>query len=180
MLFAPGQAPSLALVPLNPDNQVPLPERPSPNHKHGTKTTIMLSKACGGDKPVREIAGTSTSYVSAYEQLYSEYRAEKHKYPGKLPVVVLVSTRPVTTGGGQRSSTNYHPVWRIDGWKPRPNELPREIRPPSMAKVEPLAPPMSADDFDAPRTAPRTGAQPVPPPRLVLPKAAAILDDDFG
>ena len=186
MLFMPGAAPSFSLVHLNPDNQTPLPDRPSAEHKHGTKTMIKLSKACGDDKPVREIAGNSKAWVGSYEKLYAQYRSERHKYPGKLPVVVLASTDPVTSGNGKQKSTNYHPNWRIDGWVDRPADLPLEIKQPSMAAQTPLPAPMSADDFDAPKTPPSTGSQTVPPPNRYPPKPAVVpqantnVGDDFG
>jgi hypothetical protein len=177
MDFPPGSAPSFALVPLSLDQskQVPLPDRPGPKHKHGTKTMIKLSPSCGGDKPVREIAGTSKAYVGAYEALFAQYLAERSKYPGQLPVVALQSTMPVTTGSGQQKSTNYHPQWRIDGWKPRPADMPLTIRQPAVQAMQPL-----------PLTPPATGNQTVPPPNryqqpaAIVPQATTISDDDFG
>src|SRR3954467_13210047 len=96
-----------------------LPDRPSANHKNGVRLEIKLSKDCGGDKPVREIAGTSRAFLSGLEPVYAEYEAEKDKHPGKLPVVVLDKTTPVKTGTGEKSSTNYHPTFKIVGWAPR-------------------------------------------------------------
>ena len=186
MLFLPNTAPSFAVVHLNPDNQTPLPPQPSPEHKHGTKTMIKLNKACGGDKPVREIAGNSDAWKRAYEKLYTQYRAEKHKYPGQLPVVVLASADPVTASNGKQKSTNYQPNWRIDGWVPRPQDLPAEIRQPSMAISQTLPAPMTADDFDTPKPPPATGNQTVPPPNryqapaAIAPQANTIVDDDSG
>lgn len=186
MLFTPGVAPSFSLVHLNPDNQTPLPDRPSAEHKHGTKTMIKLSKACGGDRPVREISGNSIAWRESYGKLFTQYRSERHKYPGKLPVVVLASTDPVASSNGKSKTTSYHPNWRIDGWVDRPVDLPLEIRQPSMAPQTPLAAPMTADDFDAPKMPPATGGQTVPPPNRYPPKPAPVLqnnaisDDDFG
>ena len=125
------------------------------------------------------------------QTLYRQFKAEKAKYPGQLPVISLASAMPVASGSGARSSTNYQPTWRIDGWAPRPADLKNEISQPAMAHVTPLPAPMTADDFDAPRTAPKTGAQTVPPPNLLhtVPQAnvhqanalqANNLDDDFG
>ena len=56
---------------------------------------MKLNKACGGDKPVREIAGTSKAFLNGVEEVFEEYEREKAKHPGKLPVIVLVSTQPL-------------------------------------------------------------------------------------
>jgi hypothetical protein len=165
MLFAPGIAPSLHLIPLAVlDKGGTYPEKPSPDHKPGVRFMVKLTKACGGDKPVREIAGQSKAFLSAVEELYAEYERQKGQHPGELPVVELVRTVPVKSA----QSTNYKPEFRISGWAKRPADLtPRE---PSKAPVQPLK-----------ATAPATGSQTVPPPnqyRRVEPVQMA--DDDFG
>ena len=80
------------------------PARPSDKHKNGVRFMIKLSKDCGGDKPIREIAGTSKAFLSGIEAVYTQYLAEKDKHPGKLPVIVLEKTTPVKTGTGEQSS----------------------------------------------------------------------------
>ena len=186
MLFTPGAAPSFSLVHLNPDNQTPLPDRPSAEHKHGTKTMIKLSKACGGDRPVREISGNSIAWRESYGKLFTQYRSERHHHPDKLPVVMLTSADPVASSNGKSKTTSYHPNWQIMRWVNRPADLPLEIKQPSMAAQTPLPAPMSADDFDAPKTPPATGSQTVPPPNRYPPKPAVVpqantnVGDDFG
>ena len=115
MLFAAGTAPDFKVVPIGKE----LPARPSDKHKHGVRFSIKLSKDCGGDKPIREIAGTSKAFLSGIEAVYTQYLAEKDKHPGKLPVIVLEKTTPVRSGTGEHSSTNYHPTFKIVGWAPR-------------------------------------------------------------
>ena len=155
--FTPGSAPSFALVAMGKQ----LPDRPSAKHKNGIRMLIKLTKACGGDKPVREIAGTSKAFLSGVESIYAEYAKEKAKYPGQLPVLVLLSTTPVTSGSGERKSTNYHPKFKIDGWMPRPTDL-------IHIRTEDAAKPTAA-------TAPATGSTAVPPPGAVTAD-----DNDFG
>jgi hypothetical protein len=155
--FTPGAAPDLRLVAMGKQ----LPDRPSPTHKNGIRLLVKLTKACGGDKPVREIAGTSKAFLSGVEAVYAEYAKEKAKYPGQLPVLVLEKTTPVKSGSGERQSTNYHPTFRIDGWMPRPADL-IHIR-------KEQAPPAA--------TAPSTGSTAVPPPGAA---ASTADDNDFG
>ena len=115
IVFTPGSAPDFKLVPIGSQ----LPDRPSPNHKNGLRFMVKLSKECGGDKPIREIAGTSKAFLSGVEAVYTQYLAQKANNPGKLPVLVLEKTTPVKTGSGAQSSTNYHPVFKIAAWAPR-------------------------------------------------------------
>ena len=156
--FPVGSAPSFALVPMGKQ----LPERPSPKHKNGIRMLLKLTKGCGGDKPVREIAGTSKAFLSGVEAVYAEYAREKANHPGELPVLVLVSTTPVSSGSGDRKSTNYHPVFRIDGWIKRPDDL-------ENLRVNPAP--------KANGTAPSTGATVMSPPKAA---ATASADNDFG
>jgi hypothetical protein len=153
-----------------------LPPRPSAKHKNGVRILIKLSKGCGGDKPVREVAGTSKAMLAGIEQAYAEYAREKAKYPGQLPVLSLATTTPVTTGTGVTRSTNYRPTFRIDGWAKRPDDLIH------IAAPKPAA---SAAVNGNGATAPATGGQTVPPPNSFqsgqgVPQVNTNLDDDFG
>jgi hypothetical protein len=168
--FPVGSAPSFALVPMGHE----LPPRPSAKHKNGLRMLIKLSKACGGDRPVREIAGTSKAMLGGIEQIYMEYAKQKAKYPGQLPALSLVSTTPVVTNTGVNKTTNYRPTFRIDGWAKRPEDL---IHIPAAA-----APAAATNGSGA---APGTGSQTVPPPNAFQPGNAAAsgatnLDDEFG
>ena len=42
---------------------------------------LKLSKECGGDRPVREIAGTSKAFRGAIEAVYTAYLAQKDDTP---------------------------------------------------------------------------------------------------
>jgi hypothetical protein len=165
MDFPPGSAPSFVLVPLASMSQgQTLPDKPSAKHKNGVRFLLKLAKPCGGDKPVRELAGTSKAFLAGVEEVYKEYLKEKPKYNGQLPVISLASTTPVKTGSGAQSSTNYRPTFKIEGWAKRPEDL-IYLRP-SAVPVEPLA-----------KTPPSTGSQTVPPPNEMK---SNNLDDDFG
>jgi hypothetical protein len=114
--FASGGAPDFKLVPMG----TVLPGRPSDQHKNGIRLMLKLAKECGGDKPIREIAGTSKAFLSGVEALYHEYQAgKKGDNHDKLPVVVLKDTMPITSGQGAKQSTNYVPVFEIVGWSLR-------------------------------------------------------------
>jgi len=164
--FTPGQAPDFRLVPIG----YQLPDRPSPNHKNGLRFMLKLSKECGGEKPVREIAGTSKAFLSGVEAVYTRYLADKAKNPGKLPVLTVEKITPVKTGSGAQSSTNYHPQFAISGWAPRGDLVfePKGGAAPASAKA-------TAGQADAPSVAPSTGST-----RAAAPTAQTELVDDFG
>ena len=164
IVFTPGSAPDFKLVPIGSQ----LPDRPSPNHKNGLRFMLKLSKECGGDKPIREIAGTSKAFLSGVEAVYTQYLAERAKNPGKLPVLTVDKITPVKSGSGAQSSTNYHPVFRISGWAPR-GDLVFEAKgvAPSVASQV-----LAATASAGPATAPSTGSS-----RVAAPEMA---DDDFG
>jgi hypothetical protein len=155
LYFTPGAAPSFVLVPFGH----PLPQRPSENHKNGVRFMLKLAPECGGEQPIREIAGNSKAFLSGVEAVFLQYQAEKDKYPGKLPVLVVEKITPVKTGSGARTSTNYHPQFKISGWANRKDLtfVPKASQPTS------------------PSTAPSTGST-----RAEAPKVAESVDSDFG
>jgi len=161
IVFQPGAAPDFKLVPIG----YQLPERPSPNHKNGLRFMLKLSKECGGDKPIREIAGTSKAFLSGVEAVYTQYLAQKGNNPGKLPVIALEKTTPVKTGSGAQSSTNYHPVFKISDWKPRGDLVfqPKAVERSTASQV-------LASTLVAPATGSTRAAAPV----------AESVDSDFG
>ena len=93
MHFPVAGAPSFAMIKIaDLKAGKPMPDRPSAEHKNGIRFLLKLAKICSGDRPVREMASTAKAFVNGVEEVYQEYEREKAKYPGKLPVIVLVST----------------------------------------------------------------------------------------
>jgi hypothetical protein len=160
--FIPGAQPDFRLVPMGQK----LPDRPSTQHKNGLRFMIKLSKDIGGDKPIREVAGTSKAFLSGIEEAYIAYRNEKDKHPGQLPVLTLEKTTPITTGSGQKSSTNYKPTFKLVGWMPRGDlvHTPRGASAPQQGA--------SAGNGAAPATGAQRAA--APPPN------AGVSASDFG
>jgi len=187
--FNTGGAPSFLLARrdevADPKNPVGLPQAPDSNHKPGVRVMLKLSAACGGDKRVRELAQNSRAFLGAIDKVIQLYLAEKDQHPGMLPVIAL-DGKPVgvKSGSGTRSSTNYHPKFKIVQWAPRgdlvyvPKTLKARAQSTSVngnrtaqqqATNTKTSPP--DDDFD---TAPSTGAQRAEPPKQTN------LADDFG
>ena len=162
--FTPSSAPSFALVPMGQQ----LPAKPSPDHKNVIRMLLKLNKTCSGDRPVREFALQAKSSLSGIEKVYLEYKRERANYPGQLPVVSLQTTTPTTSGSGAQKSTNYAPVFKIEGWKKRPEDL--------------IHIPAASNGSGTTQSSPQTGSSTVPPPNKMAPppQQPAADDDDFG
>jgi hypothetical protein len=78
--------------------------------------------------------------------------------------VVLKTTVPITSGSGEKKSTNYQPVFEIAGWAPRPVDLVHVSKGASQAPATQAA-------------APSTGSTPVGPPAAKQPE---LNDAGFG
>jgi hypothetical protein len=158
--FNTGAAPVFALAKIGE----PLPPRPTPNAKNGVRLMMKLSKECGGDKPVREMASSAKAFLQGLEELFIAYQ-NMPKDEGKLPVVTITDTIPIKSGSGDRQSTNYKPQFKITAWAPR-GDLEWKAK-----NEAPAAP--KAEGF-----APQTGSTRVDPPKA---KEAELADsDDFG
>lgn len=128
--FGPNRTPDMKLVPMGKM----LPERPSEKHKNGFRVVVKLSRECSGNnEPVRELLGSARELLSGMERLHLDYKAEKDKHPGLLPLVALKgswsgppktgSTRVFRPGQEQpksrRMKEKHFPNFRIVGWVPR-------------------------------------------------------------
>lgn len=166
-LFTAGAAPQSVLVPIN---QAMPPNPGGEGWKQGARVMMKLHASCGGD--VREMSGNAASFLRGFDELHTAYEAGKAANAGKLPVVILKTAQPVTTGQGAKKSTNYQPVFEIVGWAPRPNDL--VFVPKSTGQT--ASPPTATASHAAP---PATGSTQVPPPAAKV-LATAGADDGFG
>lgn len=165
--FGAGSAPEHLLVRLGD----PMPHKPAdPGFKQGCRVMMKLASSCGGD--IREVTGNSTAFLKGIDDLHTAYEAGKDANPGKLPIVVLQTTLPITSGSGQKKSTNYQPVFEIQGWAPRPNDL--VFSPKNAPAQQSVASPSTAP------SAPSTGSTQVAAPPPAPQKQLETADNDFG
>lgn len=166
MHFMAGAAPDMRLYALGSA----WGDQPSKDHKRGIRVLVKLSKDTGGD--VREVASSSAAFLRAFDALHDAYLTGVAANPGKLPIVVITKTVPVTSKGNGQSSTNYEPVFAITGWVDRPQDL-------KAAPRGSLAPATPQASHKPAATAPSTGstqvAAPVPQPTREL-----VTAEDFG
>lgn len=159
--FGAGAAPEYLLVTLG----YPMPHKPAdPGFKQAVRLMMKLHSSCGGD--VREVSGNSSAFLKGIDDLHTDYEAGKAANPGKLPVVTLKSTTPITSGTGAKKSTNYQPVFEISGWAPRPTDLVH------------VAKGSGQSQQPAQSSAPSTGSTQVSAPPAKQPEMADA--DDFG
>lgn len=161
--FGAGTAPEFMLVKLGD----PIPHKPADaKFKQGMRVMMKLHKDCGGD--IRELTSNAAAFLKGFDDLHNTYEAEKGKNAGKLPVVVLKTTMPITSGSGDKKSTNYQPVFAISGWAPRPADLVHVAKQSTAASA-------AAPQTASPATAPTTGSTPVGAPQPATADA-----EDFG
>jgi hypothetical protein len=115
--FNTGTAPDFAVARIG--EAAPTP--PTPDHRPGARILVKLSKENGGD--IRELASTAKAFLRGLNAVHDEYVAGEKSNKGKLPVVELTDTTPITSGEGARKSTNYAPVFTITAWVDRPADL---------------------------------------------------------
>ena len=175
MKFAPGTAPSFALARRSDvlAKTAPFPDKPSEDHRSGVRFVLKLAAEIGGDKPIREIASTAGVFLNGWKEVVDAYDAAMSANLGKLPVIAIDKdnpTFPVTTGQGQRQSTNYQPKLHLVGWAPRGDLTPnlRGVSTPATPSAQPV---------QTNGAAPATGAQRAPAPQQNL---AAEFSSDFG
>jgi hypothetical protein len=160
--FPQGGAPDFQMVALGD----PMPQRPSQTHNQGVRFMLKLSKDAAGDgAAIRELAGTSAAFRMGVDELHDAYETQKAANRGKLPIVALKTTLPITSGSGTKKSTNYQPVFEIVGWAARPDDL----------VFVPKARTKQVDTTTS--AAPTTGSTPVAPPAQ---KQMAAAEGDFG
>jgi len=113
ILFNPGAAPSYEMVKLGEA----FPAKPSDKHKQGFRFLMKLGKDCGNE--VRTFSHTAKVVLGPIDELHTLYEKEKASHAGQLPVVKLVKTVAIKSGSGDKSSTNYSPVFEIVKWVDR-------------------------------------------------------------
>lgn len=145
----------LAFGPTGPDFKLaplgrPMPERPSKEHKTGFRVRVA-GNAVGG---LREWSSSSKCVLGVIDELHTAYEDAPEAADGKIPLVTLSGTTPITSKGPQGTTTNYAPVLQITGWVDRLPDMGERTTPMPRASA----------------TAPRTPtSQHAPPPPAAAP-----------
>lgn len=107
---------------------------------------LVAGQALGG---IREWCSNAAILLNALDELFNLYAEQPEAAAGKIPLISIVSTVPVTSGTGAQKSTNYKPVFKIMGWVDRLADMGERTVPPPSAKAisaaaAPAAPPPAA------------------------------------
>ena len=175
MEFGAGSAPVFAMTRIGEA----MPPKPTPTAKQGVRVVMMLAKDCGGDQPLREMAGNSGAFLRGVDAIHDAYEQGKGDNPGKLPVVALKDTIGIKSGSGERTNTNYQPIFEITAWVPRPEKL---VWKPKNGGAAPAPAAQQQGSPIARAAPPSTGSTqvgaPAPAPAAQQPEMADA--DDFG
>lgn len=86
----------------------------------------VISQAIGG---LRELRGNAGALINGMNELHTKYEAAPEARAGKIPLVRMADVTEVRSG----QSSNFQPVFTIDGWVDRPAALgPRTVPPPGV------------------------------------------------
>jgi hypothetical protein len=153
--FSPT-GPDLRVV---PEGQ-PLPEQPADKDDKGRLMfrpvfrARLFGKVLGG---LREFASSANAVMETVDDLYQKFRASPEAHSGKIPIVEMTKTIPLTMGKGARQTTVYAPCFSILGWTDRVPEMGERTVPPpkphavtaqvmQMAATVPTEPPPAHHD----------------------------------
>lgn len=165
-----AQGPVRAMVPLGR----PLPQQPQDRDDKGNLVSrqgffvLVAGKAVDG---IREWCTNAAICVNAMEELHNDFCHRPEAAAGKIPLVRIASTIPVTSGRGQQKSTNYKPVMEIVGWVDRLPDMGERTVPPPTAQTPRSTP--------APQANPTPRAAPAPQAAPASQAAPAAVDDEM-
>ena len=144
----------------------PLPAQPQDKGVDGKLLSrpgfyaLVAGQAIGG---IREWCSNAAILLNALDDLFNLYAEQPEAAAGKIPLISIVSTVPVTSGTGAQKSTNYKPVFKIMGWVDRLADMGERTVPPPAPKAIPAAaapatpPPVPPTPTPAAATAPPVG-----------------------
>jgi hypothetical protein len=158
-------SPNGPVKPLVPHGQ-PVPPQPEDKDAKGKLlakpglSILFAGNVLGG---VREATTTTIVFMDALEETYHLVVGAPEFAAGKIPLVLVGPSIPITRGTGAQKSTNYKPSFSIKGWVDRTPEMgPRTVFP-------------SAAGITAPAT--NGAAHPVQP--TPVPPAAQLIGDQM-
>ena len=117
---------------------------------------IIAGQALGG---IREWCSNAAILLNALDELFNYYADQPEAAAGKIPLISIISTVPVTSGSGTQKSTNYKPVFKITGWVDRLPDMGERTVPPPAPRAPQVAAPVAA----APSPPPAGAGAPPPP-----------------
>jgi hypothetical protein len=128
VMFGP-QGPVRFMAPYIEGNPAPTrPEEKDAEGKYLFRPGFWVKIAGNAIDGVREWCSNAAVLVNAMDDLYQQIIHAPETAAGQIPIICIASTVAVKSGTGARTSTNYAPVFRVEGYTPRPDVLgPRTV-----------------------------------------------------
>jgi hypothetical protein len=119
-----AQGPVRHMVPYSPGVALP----PQPQDKDGEgklmfRPGFWVKIAGNALDGVREWCSNAAVLLNALDELYQQITSTPEAAAGQIPIISISGTIAVKSGSGARSSTNYAPIFRLEGWTNRPDLL---------------------------------------------------------
>jgi hypothetical protein len=155
--FGTLQVGYICFTPNGPDMRMvpeghPVPQQPDDVDDKGRKLyragfhALCYGRVLGG---LREFSSSATCVLESMEDLYKKFQDAPEAMDGRIPVVELTRTIPVTFGK-KNPKTSYAPMFNIVGWTGRVPDMgertvpPPKPRPPETVKMAVAVPPAVA------------------------------------
>lgn len=129
-------------IPAQPDG---LDEKGRPKFRPVFRVKLY-GKVLGG---LREWSSAARCVLYQVEELYTQFKNAPEAAQGRIPIVKLTKTLPVSMGKGQRARTVYAPCFIIAGWTDRVAEMgPRTVPAPKSNSAATPTPPSNTNPID--------------------------------
>jgi len=135
-----------------------IPAQPSDKNDEGKVRFRpgFYAKVAGNSlEGLREWCSNAAVLLNALDELWNTFASAAEAAHGQIPLISIIGSTPVKSGKGAQSSTNYAPIFKINGWIDRPDLFGARTVPTPRATAQQAAP-------VAPVAQP--AAPPVPPP----------------
>lgn len=110
---------------------------------------------------LREWCSNAAVLLNALDDLWNTFAALPESGQGKIPLISIIGSTPVKSGKGAQSSTNYAPIFKINGWIDRPDLFGARTVPAPRGTAQQAAPVAPVAPVAQPA---QPAAPPVPPP----------------
>ena len=115
--FVKGEGPQVeGLIPMGH----PMIRKPGKGFQEAFRLLCMLDDSLEDGTTVREILSSANVLRDAFSEAHTAYEAGARAHHGQLPVLIIGGKTEVEIFEG----IAFQPKFVIDGWVPRPNELP--------------------------------------------------------
>lgn len=89
---------------------------------------------------LREWCSNAAVLLNALDDLWQTFAAAPEAGQGQIPLISIIGSTPVKSGKGAQSSTNYAPIFKINGWIDRPDLFGARTVPAPRAAAQQAAP----------------------------------------